>query len=189
MVEKATTTKRTTTTKKVGIAKPQENVTVTEPVKEVRKYDAHDLITCTSLTQGELIMVGKKSGVMYRWFQEGDQCQVEYQDLLVEIISRTSRYVYDPLFYIEDEELVAQHKAVQKVYDTEYSMKDLNEILSLPIATMVSVIEQLPKGIKESIKVLAATNIQTGALDSIKRIKALDGIFDTKLILEAEIFQ
>lgn len=189
MPEKTTTTTKRAATKKVDTAKTQTVETNTPTVVTIKKYEPTDLIQCTSLTQGELLMVGKKSGILYRWFEQGDVCNVEYQDLQVEIISRTSRYVYDPLFYIEDENIVEQNKNIQKVYNTEYSMKDLNEILALPIPTMVSAIKQLPKGLKESIKVLAATNIQNGELDSIKRIKALDEVFDTKLMLEAEIFQ
>lgn len=153
----------------------------------VRKYAPDDLIPCTSIVQGELGFVGKKTKTFYRWFGAGETTEVEYQDLMSEIISRTSRYVYDPLFIIEDEELVNQRKEIKLLYDKMYSVRDLNAVLKMPIGQMKKTIINLPSGAKESLKVLAATNIHNGTLDSIKKISILDEILGTQLMTEASI--
>ena len=91
--------------------------------------------------------------------------------------------VYKPRFIIQDEEFVAQHKDLKELYDSLYSIKDLKDILNLPVAQMRKAIEELPEGAFESIKGVAASMIHNGQYDSVKKIKVLDEIFDTKLLL------
>ena len=64
-----------------------------------------------------------------------------------------------------------------------YKASDLNEILSFPTPQMVDTINKLPKGAKESIKGIASTLIESHMLDSVHKIKALDDIFGTKMLL------
>lgn len=158
------------------------------PVKAApKKYEKDQLIKCISNTPGELGMVGKKTGILYRWANAGDETEVEYQDLLAAKIVH-SRFIFDPLFVIQDDELVANWPDVQRVYDSMYSKNDLEEILQLTPSQMGKVVRELPEGAKNAIKVLAATNIQNGRLDSIRKIKILDEIFETHLIQELELF-
>ena len=48
---------------------------------------------------------------------------------------------------------------------------------------MKTEISKLPVGAKESIKGIAATMIDSHVLDSVQRIKALDEIFGTNMLL------
>lgn len=160
----------------------------TETKKTIKKYNPEDLIPCTSITEGELGMVGKRSETYYRWFASGETIDIEYRDLIAEILSRTSRYIYDPLFIIEDEELINQNPAVADVYDKMYSVRDLNDILDMPIGQMETILPTLPKGAINNIKILAATNIQNGKLDSLKKINLIDEVCGTKLLQELELF-
>ena len=88
------TTKKTTTKKDVVENKPVENKEVVEEVKKVepakkeKTFDPTDLVNCTSVTAGELIMIGKKSGNLYRWTDCGDTQEVEYQDLKSEKLNK-----------------------------------------------------------------------------------------------------
>lgn len=167
----------------------EKQVVTVEKRKEQRKFDASDLIPCTSIVEGQLIMVGRRTGTMYSWFGSGETIDVEYQDLSAEILSRNSMYIYSPLIIIEDEDVLSAHKSVKEVYEKMYSVKDLNDILKMPIGQMKKVISNLPVGVKDNLKILAATNIQNGSLDSIKKINALDEIFGTQLITESELFR
>ena len=40
----------------------------------------------------------------------------------------------------------------------------------------------LPEGAKDSIKTIATTMVDNGTLDSIRRVKILDEIFDTEML-------
>lgn len=162
--------------------------TESAPVKKVRKYEATDGIRCRSITVGGLYMEGLKSHILYEWSNEGDDTEVEYQDLVAAIRSNSS-YVLKPRFIIEDQELVDQFPQVKKVYDSMNSVQDLREIIlkNQPEA-MRKRIMSLPDGAKESLKHIASQMIANGTLDSVKKIRILDEIYETKLMLMTELF-
>ena len=149
----------------------------------VRKYEADDTIPVRSITQGELLMPGRKSGILYRWAGAGDVEEVEYQDLYA-LKVRRSAYVYEPLFVIDDEELLAdpKWKDVVALYQTMYDTEDISTILRLPVNQFKKVLKQVPKGLLNSIKVEVATQIENGKFDSISKIKAIDELCGTDLL-------
>ena len=148
-----------------------------------KKHKEDDLISCLSVTAGLLVMAGRKTGAIYRWIDAGDRVNVEYTDVLAEIRAH-SNYVYRPRFVIEDDIILAEHKELNALYDTLYSKDDIKQILALPAPQMRQVIAQLPDGVKETLKSMAAMAIDTGELDSVARIKTLDEIFGTQMLVK-----
>lgn len=145
-------------------------------------YDPSETISCKSVTDGTLMMIGKKTGILYKWVNFGDYTDIEYQDIHAAIISK-SRFIFDPLFIIEDEEFVSQRKEICELYEKMYKPEDLEALFALNTDTFARTLKQLPIGIKNSVKTLAATKIQDGTLDSISKIKAIDEILGTELLL------
>nr|DAG68382.1 MAG TPA: hypothetical protein [Caudoviricetes sp.] len=159
--------------------------TSTESIKEtktVRKYAQNDLIPCRSLVQGTLLLPGKQSDILYRWEGYGDVREVEYRDLY-SLKSSRSAYIYDPCFQIEDEELLEDPRwaDVKELYDTLYSSEDISEILSLSPAQFKTVLTQVPKGLKNAIKIEVATRLENGTFDSIQKLRIVDEICGTEL--------
>lgn len=152
--------------------------------KTPRKYEATDLIEVQSVTQGELLLPGKKSGILYRWSAYGDITEVEYQDLYTLKASR-SEYILKPLFVILDEELLAdaRWKDVKEIYENMYSAGDIYEIIKLPPAQFKQRLMSLPKGLQDAVKIEVSTQIDNGMFDSISKIKAVDEICGTDLFL------
>jgi len=186
------------TVDEVVVEQPETQVAETTPtspaptqpapvVPEKRKFENEDPIPCESITVGELRMKGIKSGVNYIWAGRGDVTDVEYQDLVAAIRSSKSQ-VYSPAFIIKDEEFVNAFPQIKKVYDSMYTTRDLREIFNLTPSQMKNVILTLPEGAKQSIRNMAASMIEKGTLDSVQKIKILDEIFDTKLMLMTELF-
>lgn len=167
-----------------------ENVTKTnEEVKKApRKYKLTDAIPCVSITAGELGMVGIKSNINYRWSSRGDVTEVEYQDLVAAIRSNIS-HISKPYFIIQDDEFVEQFPSLKKSYEVLYTVKDLKDVLKMPLRQMKKTILSLPEGAKQSIKNIAATQIASGELDSVQKIRAIDEIFNTELKLMTGLFQ
>ena len=162
--------------------------TVTVVKKAPKKYEATDGIPCKSITPGGLYMEGLKSHILYEWADNGDVTEVEYQDLLAAIRSNTS-YITKPYFIIEDEDIIAQFPQINKIYESMYSITDLKEVLTdLSPRDMKATILTLPEGAKESIKHIASQMISNGSLDSVQKIKYLDEIFGTRLMLMTELF-
>ena len=165
-----------------------EEVVETVVKREPKKFEATDGIPCRSIVSGGLYMSGIKSHIMYEWSDNGDITEVEYQDIVAAIRSNVS-YISKPYFIIEDEDIIAQFPQLNRIYASMYSFKDLRDVLTeLPAKSMKATILSLPEGAKESIKNIASQMISNGTLDSVQKIKILDEIFDTELMLMTGLF-
>jgi hypothetical protein len=194
----ATATKKTTTTPKTTIEKMNEdivedivenNVAVEEPVvpvKEKKVFTDSDYILCRSVWSGGLNVVSQ-SGNLYEFNNYGSECEINYRDL-VTMIRRGSQHVFLPRFVILDEDFLEDFPTIKRVYGTMYTMNDLVEILELPVSRMRAEIEKLPKATKDSMRNLIATQIATGKLDSISKVRALTEIFNSDFNLLSDLF-
>lgn len=154
----------------------------TEEKKLVKKYEATDLIPCRSTTQGELLLSGKKSDILYRWSAYSDVTNVEYQDLYSLKASR-SDYIYKPLFVIEDEELLGNPmwNDLALLYERLYQNEDMSAFLNLPLAQFKQALIAAPEGYRQALCIEAVTQIESGSFDSMNKIKAIDEICGTDL--------
>lgn len=183
------TKKTTTAPKKDAINKEtdtkvtNESKTTNTPVVEEKIFNPEDTIPCRSIVSGGLYIEGSRSHILYSWADCGDVEDVEYRDLIYLVRTRANTNIYSPRIIIEDEDFINQNKSVKDFYDSMYDTSDLNQILLLPISQMKAEIANLPIGAKESIKGIAATMIDSHVLDSVQRIKALDEIFGTNMLL------
>lgn len=190
----ATATKNSKATTSATAANSVENTAEvkaeikTEVKKEKRKYEQSEGILCKSITSGGLYMPGLKSNILYTWIDSGDQIEVEYQDLLAAIRSNNS-YVMRPFFVIEDEEFVSQFPQLKNLYDKLYSVGELKDVITdLSPADMKATILSLPQGAQDSIKHIASKMVSDGTLDSVRKIKILDEIFDTEMSVMTGLF-
>lgn len=159
-----------------------EPAPIASEAKEPKKFQANDLISCRSLTQGELLLPGKKSEILYRWSAYGDVTNVEYQDLYALKASR-SDYILKPLFVIEDEELLNQPlwSDLKAIYEKLYSNEDMDKFLALPLAQFKRALLAAPAGYRQALCIQAATQIANGSFDSMNKIKAIDEVCGTDL--------
>ena len=148
---------------------------------QTRKFDPTETFRCRSVCYGELILEGYKSKILYTWANCGDYTDVEYQDLQA-LQSRKSRFLTDPLFIIEDEELVEHWGTLLKPIYSKIEEEDIEQLLKLAPTQLKKKLKALPEGIKESIKTMAAAKIMSGELDSLNRIKAIDEVLGTELM-------
>lgn len=173
--------------KKENLVEENEVVETTEvvkkePKKAPRKYAPDDRITCRSLTYGELLLTGAKTKLMYSWANYNDTTEVEYQDLMA-LKSTKSSYLYRPRFIIEDEELIEQWgKEFIDIYKNVVDM-DVENIFRLPLAQFKSKLKKAPRGVQQAVKNIAGEMIVNGSLDSLAKIKAIDEILGTDLLL------
>ena len=189
-VKKTKTAETATESVAASVTEPvtSESAKTVEVKKGKKTYAPTDGIPCKSITNGGLYMPGLKSNILYTWIDAGDVIEVEYQDLQAAIRSNNG-YVMNPFFVIEDEELVAQFPQLKKIYNTLYSVGDLEDVITeLSPGDMKATILSLPKGAQDSIKHLASKMVSDGRLDSVRKIKVLDEIFDTEMSIMTGLF-
>jgi hypothetical protein len=177
--KKNTATAKTEPTVKTAATKTETPVKAAT-VKQ-KQFKNNDMIPCKSVTSGELLMIGAKSGRLYTWAECDYIEEVEYQDLLYATRSK-SGYVMYPRFLIMDEDFVAQDKELSAMYESLYTFNQITDILNLEPERMRQVILGLPSGIQNAIKNVAANRIVAGTYDSVKKIKILDEIFETAML-------
>lgn len=167
----------------------KEEITEVPAKKEKRKFHDTDVIPCLCSFPGTVIMHGKRSGNTYLWEDMGVVEYVEYQDLRSEALNKKSSYIYKPLIIIEDEDFLEQNKTLCDMYENIYTPQEIvAKIKKSNVDDMKKFIMALPSGIKENVKNIASTMIQDGTLDSIRKIKAIDNIFETELNMYSQFF-
>ena len=160
----------------------EEVEAVQETKKAPRKFLPGDMITCRSITYGELLLTGTKSKLLYSWANYGDTTEVDFQDLQA-LKSTRSSYLFKPRFVIEDEELVEQWgKDFANMYQ-DITDVDVEGLLKLPVSQFKSKLKKAPKGVQQAVKNIAGEKILNGSLDSLAKIKAIDEILGTDLKL------
>ena len=154
----------------------------TETSRKINKvtHDQNELILCRSVRFGELILIGPKTHMRYSWANEGDVREVEYQDL-VSWRALHSKYLFEPMIIIEDEDICEEWKAdLGELYE-DLKQVDLKEMFKLPHRQFVAQLKQLPEGMKSTIQNMAYSMIQDGSLYDLRTIKAIDEILGTEL--------
>ena len=163
--------------------KKEEEVLKTNEPSTKKEFGQEDLILCRSMVSGQLFVDGVRSGLLYTFADYNDTCEIEYRDLIYLVRSYKDKTIYEPRIIIEDEDFIAENPKLAELYESMYTKGDLMEIINLPISQMVDTINALPMGCKNALKGIAATMIDNGQLDSIQKIKALDEIFETNMLL------
>lgn len=175
----------TKTMKKTNVTEEETKVEVTDTKKV---FNPNDGIACRSVTHGKLFVDGVKTGMKYTFFDYDDDADIEYRDLVALVRSR-DKAVYNPRFIIIDEDFIAEYPALKKFYNEHFSNKNIKEILNLPEHQMKEEIAKLPKGAFDSLKTIAANQVVSGEIDSVRKIKALDEAFNTDFSLLNELLK
>ena len=160
------------------------------PTEQPREFQKDDLIEVKSVFAGSCTLVGRRSGNVYVWETLGEIQYVEYQDLLAEITNRYSQYIYEPLLLIEDEDVINKNPKLKDLYDTMIDVEDLEDsLLNDSVEDLRSILISLPSGLKETVKSVASTLMQDGALYDVRKIRLLDDLYHTALSEQLSLYQ
>lgn len=183
------TYKKTAAKKPVAVKTQPEVVETATPVEEtVNKipqkagFQPTDPILCRSITAGYLAMKGLKTQINYVWANYNDETEVEYQDLVSAVRGSYSQ-VFEPLFIIENDDFLKEFPQLEKLYVNIYKDNDFDEILRLPVDEMIDTISHMPAALQDSMKSVIGDQVRSGALDSMRRITALENLYKTDFLI------
>jgi hypothetical protein len=176
------TKKSTVETEEIIETEVAEEVKPTPKKANKPKHDPNELILCRSVRFGELRLIGPKTRMPYSWANEGDVREVEYQDL-VSWRALHSRYLFDPMIIIEDEDIVEEWKADLGDMYEQLQAIDIKALFKLPYRQFVAQLKTLPAGMKTTVQNMAYSMIQDGTLYDLRIIKAIDETLGTELIM------
>lgn len=179
----ANTKKTSTTTEEIMETEFSEEVVKPAPKKVNKpKHDPSELIPCRSVRFGELMLIGPKTRMRYSWANEGDIREVEYQDL-VSWRALHSRYLFDPMIIIEDEDICEEWQADLGALYNKVQEIDLKEMFRLPHRQFMAQLKKLPESMKSSVQNMAYAMVQDGTLYDLRIIKGIDETLGTELVM------
>lgn len=185
-----TSLKKTTTTPKAKEHKVEEKeVSAQAEEIKVKEFKNDELIPTKSVFAGSCTLVGRRTRNVYVWETLGEIQYVEYQDLLAEITNRYSHYIYDPLFLIEDEDVVNKYPKLKELYEGMLDIEDVKDsLLNDSVENLKNILITLPSGLKETVQNIASTLMQEGELYDVRKIRLIDDLYGTALTEQLNIF-
>lgn len=174
----ATTTKKTTTKKKVASTKPKEEVVEKVEVKEEKQVkrkkqiDLDILVSCRNVTDGLLVYVSKKSGLETIWSEHDAEETLTVAELMTMRASQP-KFLKEPWIIIDDED-VANHLGLTKMYENLIGIEDLDGFFEQPLAEMEDVLNKLPRGLKETVAIRARKKVEDESLYDTRKIRLLE---------------
>lgn len=194
--KKTTTTKRTKAKKETvaeetvtPVTEEQEMVEEVTEERTKKEFKSDDEISTKSVFAGSCTLIGRRTGNVYVWEDLGEYQDVEYQDLLAEIKNHYSKYIYEPLILIEDEDLISNFPKIEKMYENMMDTDELTEaILNDEVQDLKDILISLPTGLKESVKNIVSTLIQNGELYDVRKIRLVDDLFGTALLEQMNLY-
>lgn len=164
-----------------------EDTRIVTSKKTIKKFNPDDMILCQSTCTGQTFFKGFKSGTIYTFEALGAEEYIEYKDLVAAVRSKDNM-IFKPFFIVLDEDFIEEQKTLKKFYESMYTPEDFEEFFRLNPNQMVEALNNMPAGIRDTIKSMAVGKIQDGTFDSVARIKALDNYFGTKMMLLTELY-
>ena len=162
-------------TEQVEAVKPEK-----QTVKKIKKFAPDDMIPCRSNTVGTLLYNGHKTNLPYQFSNMGDVSYIAYQDILAAFMVN-SAYIFDPLFIIEDEDVLDDPRfaRVKQLYENLYDKDDIEKLLQLPPIQFRNVLMKAPIGLRNVVKNIVGGLVVNGNFDSIQKVKIIDELCGT----------
>ena len=160
-----------------------ENVVIEpETQTQKKKFASDDRIPCKAVLTGKTHLLGKRTNMIYTFLGRNDTIGIEYQDLVAEVRAGTNLLFY-PMIVVEDQNFINEFPKLKEFYEKLYPVSDLKALLKRPVREIQAVLPNLPAGVIDSMKSVAADMVRNGELDSISTIRTLDGAWGTDLAI------
>lgn len=183
MEEKKEIVKSTRGRKKIeevsAVEEKVENEVVKEVVEEkkptrkrLNQIDVNELIPVRSLTKGKLVYISKATNARYVWGNYGDVEYLTFGEINT-MRSQYPKFIKDCMVLIEDDEVIELFN-LEKLYETVYSVEELDLIFKKSISELQLMLSTLPSGIKKSIVARAKELIESEVLTDYRKIQTIE---------------
>lgn len=139
--------------------------------RRLSQIDTNELIPVRSLTKGKLVYVSRATNARYVWSEYGDIEYLTFGELNT-MRSQYPRYIKDCLLLIEDDEVIELFN-LGNLYETVYSVEELDNIFRKPNEYLSETLPSLPSGIKKAIASRAKELIESDKLTDYNKIKVV----------------
>lgn len=161
-------------------AKVKRTAAPKKPLRVRKNLDPHTQVTVVNGAYGTLVFVSPKTGERFIFDSFGDEQVIELQDL-VAAKNSAKKFFVNNWFLIDDPEIL-EYLGVDAYYRGAMDLEGFEGFFQLTPAEMAEKIEGLSVGQRKTLAYLAKKRIESGALDSMKKIGTLESCLGVKLI-------
>ena len=156
---------------------------VVEPQTQVAPtLELHTRTPLRNAFPGGLIYRDSRTGLMYKWSNEGDIEYVELGEL------RTARNTQPKFFennwWEIDEVRVLEWLNATKFYKDSLMLKDFDVLFSKSPDEIISIVAKIPEAQRENLILRVRAKVAAGEIDSLKVVRALGEALGVKLTEE-----
>ena len=177
-----------TVAKKAVETEAVENVAMSAPEAEApkksyrakRTLDPHMYVTVRNGFAGTLVYRSRSTRERYVWDGFGAEQDIELQELK-SARNASKEFFENNWFLIDDPEVIAW-LGVERCYKNALNFEEFDELFALSPEEITARVALLSSGQKLSLAYRAKEKIESGELDSIKAITALEKALGTELI-------
>ena len=156
---------------------------VVEPVATATQtLELHTRIPVRNAFPGGLTYRDSRTGLMYKWSNEGD---VEYMELgELRTARNTQPIFFENNWWEIDEVRVLEWLNATKFYKGSLMLKDFDLLFNKTPDEIVGIISKIPEAQKDNLILRMRAKVAAGEIDSLKAIRALEGALGVKLTEE-----
>ena len=161
--------------------KTQEKEAPKKAVAKPRKkadINRDELILCRSAVRN-LVYISKRTSEKFEWADYGDVQYISMGELIT-MKSTQPRMLKEGWIIVDDEDAIEQ-LGLAKMYGNLFEIDDIDEFFELSDTEMKRILTNMPRGFKNTLATFAREKIQSGELDSNKKIKLLEDLLEVDL--------
>lgn len=122
-----------------------------------------------------------KTNITYRWREIGDEEILTVEEIL-NMETRSKRFLHTPWLVIEDEEVVEGLELTQ-LYKAIEKIEDIEELLDMDVYDIDELFKKVPHEYKKTFAGVIFEKVNSGEIRDIVLIKELERILGTTLLL------
>ncbi len=171
--------------KDVGTSVPvaQEVVTVSDDVCiEPKRIDLNQIVTVYNGFHGAMYYRSRKTGELYQWTGFGDEQDMELSELKNAKSSSKKHFANNWFMFGEDDAWVIDYLGVGKYYKHAIGVDDFDDIFAKTPSEIAEIIGEMSRGQKRSVAYRAQQMIESGEIDSMKKISVLEDCLGVELV-------
>lgn len=147
--------------------------------EEPKKIDESQYVTVKNGFHGRLVFISPRTGEKFYWDNYGDEQDIELRDL--KGAKASSKAFFENNWFILDE-WVIQYLGVDSYYRHAVAPGDCDKLFRLPVNDLKTEIAAMNDSQRSSVIVRARELINSGDLDSLRVITALEEALGVELI-------
>lgn len=157
-----------------------EQATPKQNYKIKKNLDPNMIVTVRNGFQGMMVYVSKRTNERFIWESFGDEQDMDLQEL--KNAKNSSKGFFENNYFLIDDPEIIEYLGVERYYKNALSYDTFDDLFSKTPDEIRKAISKLSNGQKRSVAYRAKQFIETGKIDSIKVINALEESLSIDLI-------